>query len=64
MDREVLMPTVPEDLINRGTGNVVLLGQVADLLLVLVIGLLNLLPLKRGQARLLVNDHRGLLLRY
>jgi len=29
-----------------------------------VIGLVNLLPLKRGQARLLVNDHRGLLLRY
>jgi len=63
VNREVLVPAVTKDLVYRGTGYVVLVGQLTDLLLVLVIGLADRLPLKWGQARVLVNNHRGLLLR-
>ena len=61
--RKVPLPTAPEDLVNRGTRDVVRLGQLADLLLVLVIGRVNRLSLIWGQARALVYNHRGLLLR-
>ena len=64
VDREVLVPTVPKDRVYRGRRNVVLLGQVAVLVLVLVIGGVDLLSLKWSQARVSVYNHRGLLLRF
>ena len=63
VNREVLMAPALKGLVNRRTGDMVLFSQAADFLLVLVIGLVDLLSLNRGQARLLVNHHRGLLLR-
>jgi len=48
LNRGVLMALSSENLVKRRTRNMVLIGHVADFLLVLVIGLVDLLSLKRS----------------
>ncbi len=62
VDREVFAPSSSENLVNGRTRNVVLLGQRTYSLPVTVIGLVDLLTLKRRQPCALVNSYRGLLL--
>lgn len=62
--REVLVPTLTNYFVNFVTRNVVHRGWIADVLFVFVIGLVDLLFLIRGQARVSMYHHRGLLLRF